>query len=132
MAELLALEYLLRRDGLIAVVAIAGVVAPAWAYLVAGAGIDTSMADMPMEPMPWSPVYGTIVLARNPGIKRWREPHNDLAPVELTRAAGLASLSKGEPHSQGRGRQWGGALKNLFLPTHPGRWVFHRGPAVQK
>jgi hypothetical protein len=64
MAELLALEYLLRRDRLIAVVAIAGVVAPAWACLVAGAGIDTSMADMPMEPMPWSPVYGTIVLVR--------------------------------------------------------------------
>jgi len=52
MAELLALERLLRRDRLIVAVGLAAVVALAWLYLVAGAGMDTSMADMPM---PWSP-----------------------------------------------------------------------------
>jgi len=61
MAELLALGRALRRDRLIVGVGVAGVVALAWVYLVAGAGIDASMADMPMEPMPWSPVYAALV-----------------------------------------------------------------------
>src|SRR5258708_12765834 len=60
MAELLALEHVLRRDRLIGVVGIAAVVALAWVYLVAGAGIDTSRADMSMEPMPWSPVSAAL------------------------------------------------------------------------
>jgi predicted metal-binding membrane protein len=60
MTESLTLERVLRRDRLIVVVGVAGVVALAWIYLVAGAGIDTSMAGMPMDPMPWSPVYAAL------------------------------------------------------------------------
>jgi predicted metal-binding membrane protein len=60
MTELLALEHVLRRDRLIVVVGVAGVVVLAWIYLVAGAGIDASMTGMPMEPMPWSPVYAAL------------------------------------------------------------------------
>jgi predicted metal-binding membrane protein len=56
MAELLVLEHLLRRDRLIVVVGLAAVVALAWVYLAIGAGMDTGMADMPMDmPMPRSP-----------------------------------------------------------------------------
>ena len=62
MAELLALEYLLRRDRLIVGVGLAVVVALAWAYLATGAGMDTDMADMAMDmPMPWSPFYAALV-----------------------------------------------------------------------
>jgi predicted metal-binding membrane protein len=62
MAELLALEYLLRRDRLIVAVGLAAVVALAWIYLATGAGMDTSMADMAMDmPMPWSPSYAALV-----------------------------------------------------------------------
>jgi len=62
MAELLALEHLLRRDRLIVAVGLAAVVALAWLYLAAGAGMDTSMADMPMDmAMPWSPFYAALV-----------------------------------------------------------------------
>jgi predicted metal-binding membrane protein len=63
MAELLALEYLLRRDRLIVAVGLAAVVALAWIYLAVGAGMDTGMADMPMDmpmPMPWSPFYAAL------------------------------------------------------------------------
>lgn len=61
MAELLALEYLLRRDRLIVAVGLAAVVALAWVYLATGAGMDTSMADMAMDmPMPWSPFYAAL------------------------------------------------------------------------
>jgi predicted metal-binding membrane protein len=60
MTETSALEKVLRHDRLIVAVGIAGVVALAWAYLVAGAGIDTSMAGMSMEPMPWSPVSAAL------------------------------------------------------------------------
>ena len=65
MAELLALEYLLRRDRLIVAVGLAAVVALAWVYLATGAGMDTSMADMSMDmdmdmPMPWSPAYAVL------------------------------------------------------------------------
>jgi len=49
MAELSALEYLLRRDRLIVAVGLAAVVALAWIYLATGAGMDTSMADMAMD-----------------------------------------------------------------------------------
>src|SRR5258708_23562885 len=51
MAELLAPERVLRRDRLIVGVGVAGGVALAWVYLVAGAGIDAGMARMPVEPM---------------------------------------------------------------------------------
>src|SRR5260370_27074991 len=61
MTESLALEHVLRRDRLIVVVGVAGVVALAWVYLVGGAGIDMSMADMPMEPMPWSTFYAALL-----------------------------------------------------------------------
>jgi predicted metal-binding membrane protein len=61
MAELLALEYLLRRDRLIVAVGLAAVAALAWVYLATGAGIDTSVADLPMDmPMPWSPFYAAL------------------------------------------------------------------------
>jgi predicted metal-binding membrane protein len=60
MTETSALEKVLRHDRLIVAVGLAGVVALAWVYLVAGAGIDMSMVDMPMEPMPWSPVYAAL------------------------------------------------------------------------
>ncbi len=62
MAELLALEYLLRRDRLVVAVGLAVVVALAWVFLVVGAGMDTDMADMAMDmPMPWSPFYAVLV-----------------------------------------------------------------------
>lgn len=63
MAGLLTLERVLQRERMIVAVGIVGVVALAWAYLFAGAGIDMSMAGMPMEPMPWSPFYGALVFA---------------------------------------------------------------------
>ncbi len=62
MNEMSALEYLLRRDRLIVAVGLAAVVALAWIYLATGAGMDTSMADMPMDmPMPWSPLSAALV-----------------------------------------------------------------------
>lgn len=54
MTETSALENVLRHDRLIVAVGLAGAVALAWVYLAAGAGIDMSMAGMPMDPMPWS------------------------------------------------------------------------------
>jgi predicted metal-binding membrane protein len=54
MTETSALERVLRHDRLIVAAGLAGVVVLAWAYLVAGAGVDMSMAGMPMEAMPWS------------------------------------------------------------------------------
>ncbi len=63
MTETSALELVLRRDRAIVAAGIAGVVALAWLYLVTGAGIDMSMAGMPMEPMPWSPLYAALVFA---------------------------------------------------------------------
>jgi predicted metal-binding membrane protein len=61
MTETSALEKVLRHDRLIVAVGLAGAVALAWAYLAAGAGIDMSMAGMPMEPMPWSPFYAALM-----------------------------------------------------------------------
>ena len=61
MAEVLGLEYLLQRDRLIVAVGLGVVVALAWIYLATGAGMDTSMADVPMDmPMPWSPFYTAL------------------------------------------------------------------------
>lgn len=58
-----ALEHTLRHDRLIVAIGIAGVVALSWSYLIAGAGIDMSMADMPMDPMPWSPAQASLMFA---------------------------------------------------------------------
>ncbi|SPP99008.1 conserved membrane protein of unknown function [Bradyrhizobium vignae] len=57
------LEQLLHRDRLIVAIGTAAVVALAWAYLAAGAGMDTEMmADMPdMAPMPWTPDYAVLL-----------------------------------------------------------------------
>ncbi|BBO01011.1 DUF2182 domain-containing protein [Bradyrhizobium ottawaense] len=57
------LEHLLHRDRLIVAIGTAAVVALAWAYLAAGAGMDTEMmTDMPdMAPMPWTPFYGVLL-----------------------------------------------------------------------
>jgi predicted metal-binding membrane protein len=61
MTETSALEKVLRHDRLIVAVGLAGAVALAWVYLAAGAGIDMSMAGMPMEPMPWSTFYAVLM-----------------------------------------------------------------------
>lgn len=58
-----ALEHALRHDRLIVAAGIAGVVALSWGYLIAGAGIDMSMADMPMDPMPWSAAQASLLFA---------------------------------------------------------------------
>jgi predicted metal-binding membrane protein len=56
-----ALEQVLRRDRVIVAVGIAALVAIAWGYVLGGAGIDMTMADMPMEPIPWSASYAAVV-----------------------------------------------------------------------
>jgi predicted metal-binding membrane protein len=61
MTETSALEKVLQHDRLIVAVGLAGVVTLAWAYLVAGAGIDMSMVGMPMEPMPWSTFHAALM-----------------------------------------------------------------------
>ncbi len=63
MTGLLTLEGLLSRDRVIVSVGIAAVVALAWIYLVAGAGMDADMADMPMDmgPMLWSVPYAALM-----------------------------------------------------------------------
>ena len=58
-----ALEQTLRHDRLIVAIGIAAVVAFSWGYLLAGAGIDMSMADMPMDPEPWSPAQALLMFA---------------------------------------------------------------------
>jgi len=58
-----ALEQTLRHDRLIVAIGIATVVAFSWGYLIAGAGIDMSMADMPMDPEPWSPAQALLMFA---------------------------------------------------------------------
>lgn len=58
-----ALEQTLRHDRLIVAVGIAMVVAFSWGYLLAGAGIDMSMADMPMDPEPWSAAQALLMFA---------------------------------------------------------------------
>jgi predicted metal-binding membrane protein len=58
----LPLERILRHGRLLLVGGVAVVVAMAWAYLLAGAGIDMSMAGMEMDAMPWSPTHALVVL----------------------------------------------------------------------
>jgi predicted metal-binding membrane protein len=54
-------ERVLRNDRLVALAGIAFVVLLAWGYLLAGAGIDMSMAGMEMDPMPWAVDHALIV-----------------------------------------------------------------------
>jgi predicted metal-binding membrane protein len=63
MTETSALEKVLRHDRLIVAIGLAAAVALAWTYLAAGAGIDMSMADMPMEEMPWSTFDAALIFA---------------------------------------------------------------------
>ena len=63
MMRTLALEQTLRHDRLIVAIGIAVVVAFSWGYLLAGAAIDMSMADMPMDPEPWSPAQAWLMFA---------------------------------------------------------------------
>src|SRR5258705_1824980 len=56
-----ALEQPLRHDRLIVAIGIATVAAFAWRYRLAGAGIDRSMPDMPMDPEPWSPAQALLM-----------------------------------------------------------------------
>jgi predicted metal-binding membrane protein len=58
-----ALEQTLRHDRLIVAIGIATVVAFSWGYLLAGAGIDMSMADMPMDPEPWTLAHAWLIFA---------------------------------------------------------------------
>ncbi len=58
-----ALEQTLRHDRLIVAIGIATVVAFSWGYLLAGAGIEMSMADTPMDPEPWSPAQAWLMFA---------------------------------------------------------------------
>jgi predicted metal-binding membrane protein len=57
------LERALRQERLLVLAGVAGVVLLAWAYLLAGAGIDMSMAGMVMEPVAWTPSYALLMLA---------------------------------------------------------------------
>jgi predicted metal-binding membrane protein len=61
MTETSSLERVLRHDRLIVAVGLAGAVALAWVYLAADAGIDMSMAGMPMDPMPWSTFHAALL-----------------------------------------------------------------------
>ncbi len=63
MAGTSALEQALRHDRLIVALGIAAVVALSWGYLISGAGIDMSMADMPMDPEPWSAGQALLMFA---------------------------------------------------------------------
>lgn len=63
MAGTWVLEQTLRHDRLVVAIGIATVVAFSWGYLLAGAGIDMSMADMPMDPEPWSPPEALLMFA---------------------------------------------------------------------
>ena len=58
-----SLEQTLRHDRLIVAIGLATVVAFSWGYLLAGAGIDMSMADMPMDPEPWSADQALLMFA---------------------------------------------------------------------
>ena len=54
-------EGIMRRDRTVVAAGLAAVVALAWAYLVAGAGMDMSMPGMVMAPAAWSPAYGLLL-----------------------------------------------------------------------
>lgn len=54
---------MLRRDRFLVVAGLVSVVVLAWAYVLAGAGMNTSMAGMAMEPMPRSASYALLMFA---------------------------------------------------------------------
>jgi predicted metal-binding membrane protein len=54
-------EGIMRRERTIVAAGLAAVVVLAWAYLVAGAGMDMSMPEMVMAPAAWSPAYGLLL-----------------------------------------------------------------------
>jgi predicted metal-binding membrane protein len=54
-------ERIMRRDRTVVAAGLAAVVVLAWAYLVAGAGMDMSMPGMVMAPAEWSPAYGLLL-----------------------------------------------------------------------
>lgn len=62
MGDTVPLEWLLRRDRRVAMVALTAVVVLAWAYLLLGAGMDMSvaMSDSAM-PMAWSPGHAALM-----------------------------------------------------------------------
>jgi len=61
MAVSLIVESVLRRDRLVVAAGLAAIVLLAWAYLLAGAGMDMSMPGMVMAPAAWSPAYGLLL-----------------------------------------------------------------------
>jgi len=61
-----ALEAILKRDRLVVALALLALIALAWAYVLAGAGMDTAMADMPdmvMAAPAWTPRYALLMFA---------------------------------------------------------------------
>jgi predicted metal-binding membrane protein len=54
-------EGMMRRDHAVVAAGLAAVIVLAWAYLVAGAGMDMSMPDMVVAPAAWSPAYGLLL-----------------------------------------------------------------------
>lgn len=55
------IEAMMRRDRTVVAAGLAAVIVFAWAYLVAGAGMDMSMPSMVMMPAAWSPAYGLLL-----------------------------------------------------------------------
>ena len=56
---------LLRRDRIVVVCALLGVIVLSWGYLVSGAGMDMHEMDgmlMPMSSGPWTPVHAVVVV----------------------------------------------------------------------
>lgn len=61
-SEASALEYVLRRDRVVVIAGLLGVLLLSWLYLLHGAGMDMrAMGDMAMA-MPWSPGYFALVI----------------------------------------------------------------------
>jgi predicted metal-binding membrane protein len=58
MAAVPTLEAALKRDRAIVAAGLLGVIALAWAYVLAGAGMDVTA----LRPMAWTPVYGLLVI----------------------------------------------------------------------
>lgn len=55
------IEGMMRRDRTVVAAGLGAVIVLAWAYLVAGAGMDMSMPGMVMAPAAWSPAYGLLL-----------------------------------------------------------------------
>jgi predicted metal-binding membrane protein len=63
MSQTSTLELVLRRERWVIAGCLASVVILAWAYIVAGAGMDMSMPGMVMAPMTWSPATAILMFA---------------------------------------------------------------------